>query len=202
MGKCSFKSRQTIRESHGVEPYQEWTVRSKTGEFENISNNKKDYAKIIQLSNPELDASTITEKVFSYKKTEKFASNATEIHADEIMRIENEEVVYSDYLIQAFFSMDESLGDPRIFNESVLEAVPLGTPASYRLRIQVTNDSEITLLTLKIKEATVNFFATKHKWECLRDGALAQRLPRFVPGRELLSQHRADILKVYSQVNN
>ena len=75
--------------------------------------------------------------MFSYKKVAKFDENATELHVDEIMRIENEEVIYVDYLVQAFFSMDSTLGDPRIFNESVLESTPLGTPASYRLRIQV-----------------------------------------------------------------
>ena len=79
----------------------------------------------------------VNESVFSYKKVEKFSDNATEIHADEIVRIENEEVVYVDYLVQAFFVMDDTLGDPRIFNESELETFPLGTMASYRLRIQV-----------------------------------------------------------------
>ena len=92
----------------------------------------------------------MSEKVFSYKKAERFALNATEVHADEILRIENEEVVYADYFVQALFSMDDTLGDQRIFNESELEPVPLGTPASFRLRIQVIifNLMHQTLLVL------------------------------------------------------
>lgn len=68
---------------------------------------------------------------------DKFSENATEIHADQLVKIQNEEVVYIDYLVQAFFSMDDKLGDPSIFNESTLETFPLGTMAAYRLRIQV-----------------------------------------------------------------
>ena len=99
---------------------------------------------LIQLSNPELDAALSVEKLFSCKKVERFSSNATEIYCDEILRIENEEVIYSDILVQALFSMDDELGDPRIFNESVLEPVPLGTPASYRMRIQVSQIFDAT----------------------------------------------------------
>ena len=77
------------------------------------------------------------ESVFSYKKVDKFSENATEVHADQLVKIQNDEVVYVDYLVQCFFSMDDKLGDPTIYNESELEVFPLGTMASYRLRIQV-----------------------------------------------------------------
>ena len=99
-----------------------------------------DFQPNLQLSNLELDAALLNESVFTFKKVDKFAENATEVHADQLVKIQNEEVVYIDYLVQAFFSMDEKMGDPRIFNESTLETFPLGTMASYRLRIQVTYD--------------------------------------------------------------
>ena len=38
--------------------------------------------------------------------------------------------------------------------------------------------------------------ATLHKWNTLKDGPLAQRLPSFIPGREFLSSARANSLKV------
>ena len=38
--------------------------------------------------------------------------------------------------------------------------------------------------------------ATLHKWNTMKDGPLAQRLPSYCPGRDFLSSARANSLKV------
>ena len=42
----------------------------------------------------------------------------------------------------------------------------------------------------------MHYFATMLKWDSLREGKLANRLPDFVPGRDLMSSSRAQALKV------
>ena len=42
----------------------------------------------------------------------------------------------------------------------------------------------------------MQYFSTVQKWESLRDGCLAQRLPSFVPGREYISTSRANTLRI------
>ena len=53
------------------------------------------------------------------------------------MRIENDEASYVDISVQVYFNMEE-LGDPLLFNESVLETSQLGSKANYRAKIQVS----------------------------------------------------------------
>ena len=73
----------------------------------------------------------------SFKKLAKFADNFIEIHADEVIKVENAEVIYTDILVQALF-VNDKLGDQEVFNEPELEELPLGTCGNYRLKIMVS----------------------------------------------------------------
>ena len=42
----------------------------------------------------------------------------------------------------------------------------------------------------------MQYLSTLQKWESLRDGCLAQRLPSFIPGREYISTARANALRI------
>ena len=67
----------------------------------------------------------------------KFTDNHVELYADEVLKITNDEATYVDLYVQAYFSFDD-LGDQKIFNETELELAPLGSPANYRIRVQVS----------------------------------------------------------------
>ena len=68
---------------------------------------------------------------------DKLSSNEIELYADEVLKITNDEASYVDLYVQAYFSFDD-LGDQKIFNEDELEVAPLGSPANYRTRVQVS----------------------------------------------------------------
>ena len=74
--------------------------------------------------------------VESKEDINKFKLNEVELFARETVRIENSECVYVDLKVEALFS-EESLGDPRIFNNESLEQSPLGSLANYRSKISV-----------------------------------------------------------------
>ena len=42
----------------------------------------------------------------------------------------------------------------------------------------------------------MQYFSTLQKWDSLREGQLAQRMPSFVPGRDYMSSSRAKALKI------
>ena len=42
----------------------------------------------------------------------------------------------------------------------------------------------------------IAFFSTKYKWDQMREGPLSQKLPDWTPGREFISDSRADFLKI------
>lgn len=75
--------------------------------------------------------------IFTFKKSACFSDNAIEVYADEIERVENRETIYSDLLVQVYFSQNE-LGDPAIFNNEELECSPLGSLSYYREKIMVS----------------------------------------------------------------
>ena len=90
------------------------------------------------MKNSELETSDIvSENIFSVKDVENFSKGAIEVFVDELTRIENKEVVFSDYMVQVFFD-DEGLFDPCLFNEQALEEEILGSYASYRNKIMVS----------------------------------------------------------------
>ena len=90
------------------------------------------------MTNQELNAGNVTRKnIFSVKDVERFAGGDIEIFSDELTRIENDEVIFSDKYIQVFFS-EEGLADPSLFNEQTLEEAVLGSFASYRNKIMVS----------------------------------------------------------------
>ena len=90
------------------------------------------------MKNSELETSDIvSENIFSVKDVENFSKGAIEVFVDELTRIENKEVVFSDYMVQVFFD-DEGLFDPCLFNEQALKEEILGSYASYRNKIMVS----------------------------------------------------------------
>ena len=42
----------------------------------------------------------------------------------------------------------------------------------------------------------MQYFSTLQKWDSLREGQLAQRMPSYVPGRDYMSSSRARTLKI------
>lgn len=162
----------------------------------------------IQLSNQELEANEDrTQAVYSCKKVASFEEGPVEFFADEIIQVSNNEVIYTDLFVQLYFNMD-NLPSQKIFNEEALEASPLDTPANYRTRFQVSipflhliNPMDQVFILI-LQDASCAFLGAKYKWESLRSGSLAQRLPDFTPGREFISLSRADLLKVTIYQNN
>ena len=75
--------------------------------------------------------------MFTVKDVESFNDGTVEVFIDELTKIENKEVVFSDNMVQVFFD-DEGLFDPKLFNEQTLEEEVLGSIASYRNKIIVS----------------------------------------------------------------
>ena len=91
-----------------------------------------------QFSNNELDASDIElDGLYTFKSIHDFDDNKVETFADEVMRVENSEVVFTEYAVQVLFCMDR-LGDQRIYCETSLEQSPFGTNSNYRTKILVS----------------------------------------------------------------
>ena len=89
------------------------------------------------MSDQELTAGNPTRKnIFTVKDVENFVNGDIEVFTDELTRIENDEVIFSDKYVQVFFSED-GLSDPSLFNEQALEEALLGSFASYRNKIMV-----------------------------------------------------------------
>ena len=90
------------------------------------------------MRNNELEATkNVSDNIFTVKDVEKFAEGAIEVFIDELTKIENKEVVFSDNMVQVYFD-DEGLFDPCLFNEQALEEDALGSYASYRNKIMVS----------------------------------------------------------------
>ena len=86
-----------------------------------------------------MDASDIElDGLFTFKSIHDFDENKVETYADEVMRVENSEVVFAEYVVQVLFS-NEKLGDQRIYCEAALEQAPFGTNANYRTKILVSS---------------------------------------------------------------
>ena len=75
-------------------------------------------------------------QIYTVKDADVFANGDIEVFADEVCRIQNTEVIFTDKFVQVFFS-PEKLDDPTLFNETELEASELGSFANYRAKIQV-----------------------------------------------------------------
>ena len=81
--------------------------------------------------------------MFTSKPTADFVGNEVEYFAEECMRIESGDVIYSDKQLTVYFSAAE-LGDPTVFNNQELEEAPLGSLSSYRSKIMVRESLSIT----------------------------------------------------------
>ena len=75
----------------------------------------------------------------------------------------------------------DDLTDPAIFNEQELEDSELGSLVNYRG---------------KITKAVAKYLGVLQKWDSLRKGAMAQRLPSYIAARDYVSASRADSLKL------
>ena len=82
------------------------------------------------------NADNNTNVLYTDLEKEKFQANGIEVQCNEILRIESQDLVYTDKVVQVLFSGDDLI-DPRIFNSSELESTPLGSMASYRNKIMV-----------------------------------------------------------------
>ena len=90
------------------------------------------------MTNAELEASDDEPKsIFTVKGVERFHRGNVECFVDELTKITNSEVVYSDKLVRVFFATD-GIDDPNLFNEQALEEAQLGTFASYRNKSMVS----------------------------------------------------------------
>ena len=83
-------------------------------------------------------------------------------------------------MVRVYFSL-ENLNDPSLFNEQALEDSELGSLVNYRG---------------KINKAIAKYLGVSQKWSSLRIGAMAQRLPSYIPARDYVSSSRADSLKL------
>ena len=74
--------------------------------------------------------------IFSVKDISVFADNEIEIFIDEVTKITNSEVIFTDKLVRIYFPVAQ-LNDPSLFNEQLLEEAKLGSYAHYRNKIMV-----------------------------------------------------------------
>ena len=79
---------------------------------------------------------SFVQHMYSNKNIESYKESDVEIFVDEWIKIENQEVVYTDRLVKILFEEDE-LYDPSLINEQALEESALGSFSNYRNKIMV-----------------------------------------------------------------
>ena len=92
---------------------------------------------------------TYVQHMYLDKSIDTLKNSDVEIFVDEWVKVENQEVVYTDRMVKVLFSEDD-LFDPCLINEQVLEESPLGSMSSYRNKAMVRIGLNEENLNLKI----------------------------------------------------
>ena len=74
--------------------------------------------------------------IYVNKSIDMLKKSDVEIFMDEWIRVESQEVIYTDRLVKVIFG-EEGLYDPSLINEQELEESPLGSFSSYRNKTMV-----------------------------------------------------------------
>jgi len=78
----------------------------------------------------------MVKNVFTVKDVQAFASGEVEVFVDEVTKITNSEMIFTDKLVRIYFP-EGDLNDPSLFNEQCLEEATLGSYAHYRNKSMV-----------------------------------------------------------------
>ena len=80
----------------------------------------------------------MVKNIFTVKDVQSFAAGEIELFIDEVTKITNSEMVFTDKLVRIYFPEGE-LNDPSLFTEQCLEEATLGSYAHYRNKCMVSH---------------------------------------------------------------